>query len=133
LGQLFKITPNLKRYLWQKLKLERSQNVYRATIDKQVGSSILEVGTTIVPIDNHMAIIQVYIGKNIIEDVLLDGDFGVNILIERLRLGLGLLKPKPTPYNLRMANQTITKPMGLLSDLKIYVHGIPYISIFTIL
>ncbi len=82
LGQLFKITPNFKIYLWQKLKLERSQNVYRVTIDKQVGFSILEVGTTIVPIDNHMAIIQVYIGKNTIEDVLLDGDFGVNILIE---------------------------------------------------
>jgi hypothetical protein len=94
---------------------------------------MLEVGTTIVPIDNHMAIIQVYIGKNTIEDVLLDGDFGINIFIERLRLGLWFLKPKLTPYNLRMANQTITKPVGLLRDLKIYVHGIPYISIFTIL
>jgi len=29
-----------------------------------------------------MAVIQVYIGKNTIEDVLLDGGFGVNIIIE---------------------------------------------------
>jgi len=48
-------------------------------------------------------------------------------------LRLGLPKPKPTPYNLRMADQTTTKPMGLIKDLKIYVHGIPYITTFTIL
>jgi len=45
--------------MWQKLKLEKTKNVSRATTKKQVGSSILEVGTTIVAIDNHMAIIQV--------------------------------------------------------------------------
>jgi hypothetical protein len=32
-----------------------------------------------------------------------------------------------------MANQTTTKLMGLIRDLKIYVHGIPYITTFTIL
>jgi hypothetical protein len=43
--------------------------------------------------------------------------------------------PKPTlaPYNLRMANQTTTKPIGLICDLKIYVHGIPYVIAFIIL
>jgi hypothetical protein len=46
---------------------------------------------------------------------------------------LGLPKPKPAPYNLKMADQTITKPMGSIKDLKIYVHGIPYITTFTIL
>jgi len=46
---------------------------------------------------------------------------------------LGLPKPKPTPYNLRMANQTTIKPMGFIKDLKIYVHGIPYITTFTVL
>jgi hypothetical protein len=80
-----------------------------------------------------MAVIQVYIGKNTIKDVLLDGGFGVNIIMERLRLRLGLLKPKPTPYNLRMVDQTITKLVGLIRDLKIYVHGIPYITVFIIL
>jgi hypothetical protein len=46
---------------------------------------------------------------------------------------LGLPKPKPTPYNLRMENQTTTKLMGLIKDLKIYVHGILYITMITIL
>ncbi len=44
----------------------------------------------------------------------------------------GLPKLKPAPYNLRMANQITTKPMGLIRDLKIYVHDIPYITTFTI-
>jgi hypothetical protein len=65
--------------------------------------------------------------------VLLDGGSEVNIIIEQLKLKLGLLKPKPIPYNLRMVDQTITKPMGLIRDLNIYVHGIPYITTFTIL
>jgi hypothetical protein len=49
------------------------------------------------------------------------------------QLRLGLPNPKPTPYNLRMAKQTITKLVGLIKDLKIYVHGIPYITMFTVL
>jgi len=80
-----------------------------------------------------MAVIQVKIGKNTIEDVLLDGSSRVNIIIEQLRLRLGLPKPKPTPYNLRMVDQRTTKAVGLIRDLKIYVHGIPYIIMFTIL
>jgi hypothetical protein len=45
-----------------------------------------------------MVVIQVQIGKNTIEDVLLDGGFGINIITKqlRLRLRLGLPKPKPT-------------------------------------
>jgi hypothetical protein len=50
-----------------------------------------------------------------------------------LKLKLGLPKPKPAPYNLKMANQITTKPMGLIKDLKIYVHGIPYIIMFIVL
>ncbi len=80
LGQLLKIVHELKRYLWQKLKLEKIQNVSKKTIEKQVGSLVPEVKTTIVTIDNHMEIIQVQIGKNTIKDVLLDGSFGVNIV-----------------------------------------------------
>jgi hypothetical protein len=80
-----------------------------------------------------MAIIQIQIGKNTTEDVLLDGGFGTNIIIEQLRLRLGLPKLKLAPYNLRMADQTTIKSVGLIKDLKIYVHGIPYIIMFTVL
>jgi hypothetical protein len=43
-------------------------------------NQVIEVRTIIVAIDNHMAVIQVQIEKNTIEDVLLDGGFGVNII-----------------------------------------------------
>jgi len=32
-----------------------------------------------------------------------------------------------------MADQTITKPLGLIKDLKILVHGIPYVMTFIII
>jgi hypothetical protein len=69
---LLKIAPKLKRYLWQKLKLEKTQNVSKTTIEKQVGFLVPKVRTVAITINNHMAIIQVQIGKNTIEDVLLD-------------------------------------------------------------
>jgi fumarate reductase subunit C len=59
LGQLFKITLELKKYFWQKLKLEKTYNLNKATTNKQVVFSILEVGTTTIATNNHMAIIQV--------------------------------------------------------------------------
>jgi hypothetical protein len=32
-----------------------------------------------------------------------------------------------------MIDQTITKPIGLIKELRMYVHGIPYIVTFTVL
>jgi hypothetical protein len=46
--------------------------------------------------------------------------------MKKLKVQLGLSKPKPSPYNLSMVGQTIAKPLGLIKDLKILVHGIPY-------
>ncbi len=63
LGQLLKIAPELKRYLWQKLKLEKTQNVSRTTTNKQVGFSVLEIGTTIVAINNHIQLFKYRLGK----------------------------------------------------------------------
>jgi hypothetical protein len=54
----------------------------RTTTNKQVSYSILEVRIVAITIDNHMAVIQVLIGKNIIEDVLLEGVSRVNIVIK---------------------------------------------------
>jgi hypothetical protein len=53
-----------------------------------------------------VVIIQVQVGKNIFEDVLIDGGMNVHIITKNLRTKLGLPKPKPTPYHLRMANQS---------------------------
>jgi len=53
--------------------------------------------------------------------------------LKQLRLRLGIPKPKLVPYNLRMADQITTKPMGLIKDLKIYVHDILYLTTFIVL
>ncbi len=68
LGQLLKMALELKKYLCQKLKLD-TQIVAKIVIEKIVPSKVPEVTTTIVAIDNHMAIIQIQIEKNIVEDV----------------------------------------------------------------
>jgi hypothetical protein len=102
-------------------------------MEKNISFVIPQVTTITITIDNHMAIIQVHIGKNNVEDVLLDCGSRNEIFIEQLKLRLGLLKPKPTPYNLMMANQTTTKLVGLIRDLKIYVHSTPYVITFIVL
>jgi hypothetical protein len=79
-----------------------------------------------------MVIIHVQVGKNFIEDVILNGGFKVNIITKKSREHLGLIKPKPMPYNLRMVHQTIVKPLSLFKKFKIFVHGILYVT-FTII
>jgi hypothetical protein len=66
-----------------------------------------------------------------VNDVLLDGGFGINIITKELRATLGSLKLQPTPC--KMENQTIAKSIGLIHDLRILVHGIPYNVTFTIM
>jgi hypothetical protein len=83
--------------------------------------------------NNHMIVIQVQIGKKIIKNVLLNGRSNINIITDELRLKLRLPKSKPAPYNLKMLDQTITKLMGLIHDVKTNVHDIPYVITFTIL
>jgi hypothetical protein len=80
-----------------------------------------------------MLMLHAHVGKSFIEGVFFYGGFGVNISMERLCVQLGLFKPKPIPYNLHMVNQTTAKPLGLIKDLKIYVHGIPYTFNFIII
>ena len=84
-------------------------------------------------IDKHMPVISISIGKNIVDDVLLDRGSGVNVITKEERCKLGLPKPSPAPFNLKMANGTIAKPIGLSKDVKIHIHGIPYIVTLTVI
>ncbi len=65
--------------------------------------------------------------------MLIGGGFGVNIITKNLIVQLGLSKRNPPPYNLHMVDQTIPKPLGLITDLKIFVHGIPYMVTFIVI
>jgi hypothetical protein len=88
---------------------------------------------TTIEVDNPKVVIQVQVGKNIVEDVLIDGGASVNIIIKNLRIKLGLPKPRSAPYHLRMADHSMTKPLRFIKNLKIHIHGIPYISTFIVL
>jgi len=65
-----------------------------------------------------MVVIQVHVGKQLMDDMLLEREFKVNIITKDLRKKLGLLVPKPTPYILKMAYQTLTKLIGLIKEPK---------------
>jgi len=92
-----------------------------------------EINIVVIEVNNQMVVIQVQVGKNIVENVLIDGGVNVNIIIKNFISKLGLPKPKPTPYHLRMVNQSMIKPLGIIKNLRIHIHGIPYVTTFTIL
>ncbi len=124
LGHFVKIVPNIKWDIFKSVKYVQL-----------VQPELVHPKPTCVAmaIDHQMAMIQVQVGKNFIDDVLIDGGSQINIIIDNSIIQLGLSKPNPTFYNLHMANQTIAKPLGLIMDLKIFVHGIPYIVTFNII
>ncbi len=95
--------------------------------------ALLKPVVTLVAINHQMAMIQVQVMKNFIEYVLLSGGSRVNIITKKLKMQLGLSKPKPTPYNLHMANQTNVKPLGLIKELNFFVHGILYTTTFIVI
>jgi hypothetical protein len=67
-----------------------------------------------------MVIIQIQVGKHIVDDVLIHGKTSVNIITQNLRTKLGLPKPIPIPYHLRMANESMTRPLRIIINLKIH-------------
>jgi hypothetical protein len=54
--------------------------------------------------DEIMLVVQVQVGKFGVWNVFLDGGSDVNIILEGLRKKLGLRKPQPTMFVIRMAN-----------------------------
>jgi hypothetical protein len=74
-------------------------------------------------INPHMVVVQVQVGDNIVEDILLDGGSNVNIMMKELWKMLGLPNSKPTPCTLWMVDKpspnrldlskiSKSKPMG---------------------
>ncbi len=61
-----------------------------------------------------MVIIEVHVGKNVVDDVLLNESLKVNTITDGLRQKLELPPPQPTPFNLRMTNFSYNKPLRIL-------------------
>jgi hypothetical protein len=70
LGQLLKIAPNLKKYMWQKLKRKKHDIATKVILESNVAIVIethSKVDTVTIEVDNQMVVIQVQVGKNIVE------------------------------------------------------------------
>ncbi len=80
-----------------------------------------------------MVVIQVQVRKNIVEDVLLNGGANVNITIKNLITKLDIPRPRLAPYHLKMAYQSMTRPLGIIKNMKIHIHGIPYVATYNVL
>ncbi len=81
------IVENITKYMWQKLKVEKP-NILTKQILKPTVAIVVEtqseLHTVAIEVNNQMVVIQVQMGKNIVEDVLIDGKASVNIIIENL-------------------------------------------------
>jgi hypothetical protein len=136
LGQLLKMALDFKKYIWQKLKREKPNITSKMISKPNVATMVethFEIDTAAIELDNQMVVIKIQVGKNIVEDVLIDGGINVNIIIENFITKSGLPKPRPFPYHLRMVDQNMTKPLGIIKILRIHIHGIPYVTTFIVL
>jgi hypothetical protein len=82
LYQLLKITPDLKNVYVAETKAIKVISEPNVTIVVETHSKL---DTTTIEVDNQMAVIQVQVGKNIVEDVLLDGGANVNIVTKNFK------------------------------------------------
>lgn len=67
-----------------------------------------------------------------VERVTLDGGAGVNVMSERVRRLLDL-QVKAAPFKLRMADQTVSEPLGMVTQVPIRVGGVKFEASFLIL
>ena len=67
-----------------------------------------------------------------LDKVTLDGGAGVNVMSARVCKLLGLTC-KAAPFQLRMANQTVAEPQGLVEDVPIRVGGVRFNTSFLVL
>jgi hypothetical protein len=121
--------------MWEKPKLEKPNIAIEMISEPNVATMVethSKLDTTTIEVDNQMVIIQIQVGKNILEDVLLDGGASVNIITKNHKTELGLPKPRPFPYHFKMADQNMTKPLGIIKNLKIYTWYTIYSYIYCV-
>ncbi len=88
LSQLLKITLDFNKYMWHKLKPKKPNINTKVILEPSVATMTetpSKIDTATIEVDNQMAIIQVQVGKNTIEDVLLNGATSVNIITKTLK------------------------------------------------
>lgn len=64
---------------------------------------------------------------------MLDGGSSVNVITKRLRHHLGLLPPKSAHFHVKMGDYSMNRPLGVVRNLRIRIHGIPYTISFMVI
>ncbi len=129
---------NITVTIGQLLKLAFDVNMYLTIINKQLApdegtTSKAIITITIVVVNHQMAVIVVRVRKSMVDDVLLDGRLGVNVITNGLKQKLRLPLPQLTPFNLLMVDFSFIKPLGIIPNIRIRIHGIPYIVTFIVM
>jgi hypothetical protein len=77
LGQLLRIVPNIRWYIFTLAKFVQPVEPKRVHLKPTCAT---------MAIDHHMAVIQIQVGKDFMDDVLIDGGSKVNIIIKNLKI-----------------------------------------------
>ena len=90
---LFSLSPSLMEFVRSRLTEAVTQPSRTPTTEELIAATEA--------INKHMPVTSICIGKNIVDDVLLDSGSGVNVITEEERRRQGLPKPSPASFNLK--------------------------------
>lgn len=140
LGQLLKVASNITNYvkahLFSEIGPEKNSGPEPTPAVKPKTSEVRKpdlISSLAIDVDRELPVLTVQIGSGTLDNVLLDGGSGVNLITEEERKRLGLKNPQSAPFRLRMADQTVVDPVGMIRTVKIHIHGIPYLITLTII
>ncbi len=68
-------------------------------------ADVCKITTKVEKFDEVMLVVQVWVVKIEVKDVLLGGGYGVNMISKGLRKKLRLKRPQSAPFVVQMANQ----------------------------
>jgi hypothetical protein len=86
-----------------------------------------------IDVDRKLPLLTVQMGNGTLDNVFLDNGSGVNLITEEKQRRLGLKDRQPTPFRLRMVDQTVKDPVEMMPNVRIHIHGIPYLITLTVI
>ena len=130
LGQLLRLVPNFHKAL-----LPTGQEPKRGPGQVLEDTQVAQVDP--VPegpvTDTRIPKISVNYRGLVIDNVLIDGGAGVNIVTKATCEKFGWLDWRPVPFLVRMADQRRVRPLGILRDIVLDVGGISFAMAFVVM
>ena len=68
-----------------------------------------------------------------VHNVVINGGAGVNIMAEHTRRNLGITDMKEAPFRVRMADQRVVQPLGLVENIQVKASGAKFSVSFLVL